>query len=96
MDRSRKLKQKTEKEMPPREIDELAESLLMYRGQIKTIEDAIRIVAFYLGTPEDLGHTRHAIIAEALFRKVRFGSAPVSNSAPVADIGRGVYRAPRR
>jgi len=31
------------------------------------MEDAIRVVSLYCGTPEDLGFTKHAFVSEALY-----------------------------
>jgi hypothetical protein len=81
--------------MPHCEVDEIVESLRLYHGQIKTIEDAIRIVELYVGTQEDLGHTRHVVIAEALYRRIGSRSQLTKNaSAPDASLGE-LYQTPR-
>jgi hypothetical protein len=53
------------------EIDEIANSLILYRQQIATIGDASNIVSLYFGTQEDVGYTKHALLSEALYKRVR-------------------------
>jgi hypothetical protein len=53
------------KQMVYSEVDELADSLIPYRRDVSSMEDAIRVVSLYRGTPEGLGFTKNAFVSVA-------------------------------
>jgi hypothetical protein len=53
------------KQMLYSEAEELVDSLIPYRRDVSSMEDAIGLVSLYRGSPENVGSAKHAFVSEA-------------------------------
>ena len=55
------------------ECQEVAETFPI--ENVKTFDDAVRVVTIKMGTPSEVGHQIHDNIAEALYRRAKRANA---------------------